>query len=331
MGRNINRRSFIILLICIAVLVTVSGTGDAAKKKVSQQYVLTAAELQLELMSYADRYAATVVQAAEDVERLEFSPEMRRAVVGDVVFSAAAAFTIAADSDPQLALLDMVVMTTLGRMVYRGILAGPHLGDATVPMIAAFEKLERDIWNVASPILDSATARGAAGKDRTFRENNPELSTFSHLRFADFPSKRPDSTLQKKKSGGIFSFGQEHHRAGGADPHLGRDGPSSCRPGCRCSPADLPTSGSPDSPSTPQSRSSEGTSTPLPRFRIVSPRWPSSCPRPSTPNARRPSNRWRGRRILSGTKPSNRFLTKSPRSAGKFSSSLSKRNSGWVA
>ena len=45
-------------------------------------------------------------------------PRSRRALLGDVVYSAAAAFTIAADPEPQVALLDMVVMTTLGRMVY---------------------------------------------------------------------------------------------------------------------------------------------------------------------------------------------------------------------
>ena len=28
------------------------------------------------------------------------------------------------------------------------------LGDATVPVLTAFEKLERDIWTVAAPILD---------------------------------------------------------------------------------------------------------------------------------------------------------------------------------
>jgi hypothetical protein len=191
------------LIIGAAIVVTATA-GHAVKKKKTPDYVLTSAELYLELMSYADRYAATVTQALEDVERLDYSPEVRRAILGDAVFSAASAFTIAADPDPQLALLDMVVMTTLGRMVYQDYWP-EHLGDATLPMIAAFEKLERDIWTVASPVLDSEQQNELRERIEFFREQNPELSTFSHLRFADFPSKRPESTLQKKRGGGIFS------------------------------------------------------------------------------------------------------------------------------
>jgi hypothetical protein len=127
---------------------------QAGKKPKPNAYVMTAAELQLELMSYADRYAAVVTQAIDDVERMDIPPEVRRAILGDVVFSAAAAFTVAADADPQLALLDLVVMTTLGRMVYEDYWP-EKLGDATVPVLTAFEKLERDIWTVAAPILDA--------------------------------------------------------------------------------------------------------------------------------------------------------------------------------
>ena len=103
-------------------------------------------------------------------------PEVRRAILGDVVFSAAAAFTVAADADPQLALLDLVVMTTLGRMVYEDYWP-EKLGDATVPVLTAFEKLERDIWTVAAPILDAGQQQELRERIDAFREDNPELAT----------------------------------------------------------------------------------------------------------------------------------------------------------
>jgi len=186
-----------------AAILMVCGVGHAAKKPKPDVYVLTEAELQLELMSYADRYAAVVAQIIDDVERLGPPPETRRAVLGDMVFSAAAAFTIAADADPQLGLLDMVVMTTLGRVVYEDYWR-PRLGEPANLAIAAFQKLERDIWAVATPILSEDQQQEVRERIETFHADNPELSTFSHLRFADFPSKRSSSTLQKKKSGGIF-------------------------------------------------------------------------------------------------------------------------------
>jgi hypothetical protein len=203
MSRKRFDRQLALTLALGATILMVAGAGHAAKKPKPDVYVLTEAELQLELMSYADRYAAVAAQAIDDVERLGPPPETRRAILGDMVFSAAAAFTVAADPDPQLALLDMVVMTTLGRIVYEDYWR-PRLGDAVEPVVSAFEKLEQDIWTVAAPILDEAQQQELRERIETFHADNPELSTFSHLRFADFPSKRATSTLKKKKSGGIF-------------------------------------------------------------------------------------------------------------------------------
>jgi hypothetical protein len=197
-------RSLSLALALGAAILMVSGVGQAAKKQKPDEYIVTEAELQLELMSYADRYASVAAQALDDVERMGPPPETRRAILGDLVYSAAAAFTIAADPNPQVALLDMVVLTTLGQLVFEDYWR-PRLGAPTEPVIAAFEKLERDIWTVAAPILDEAQQQELRERIETFHADNPELSTFSNLRFADFPSKRASSTLKKKKSGGIFS------------------------------------------------------------------------------------------------------------------------------
>jgi hypothetical protein len=192
-----------VALVLGVVLVLASGSGHAAKKGKTDEYVVTVQELQLELMSYADRYASIAAQALDDVERMAPPPETRRAILGDLVYSAAAAFTIAAEPDPQLALLDLVVMTTMGRLVFEDYWR-PRLGSLTEPVIAAFEKLENDIWTVASPILEVQQQQELRERITAFRAENPDLSTFSNLRFADFPSKRESSTLKKKKSGGIF-------------------------------------------------------------------------------------------------------------------------------
>ena len=204
MARKRINRSLSLGLALGAAILMVSGLGHAGKKQKPDEYVVTEAELQLELMSYADRYAAVVAQVIDDVERLGPPPETRRAIVGDLVYSAAAAFTIAADPEPQLALLDMVVMTTLGRVVYEDYWR-QRLGEPADLVIAAFQKLERDVWGVAAPILSQDQQQELRERIATFHADNPELSTFSHLRFADFPSKRSSSTLKKQKSGGIFA------------------------------------------------------------------------------------------------------------------------------
>ncbi|MBD3872671.1 MAG: hypothetical protein IFK91_07110, partial [Acidobacteria bacterium] len=203
MARKRINRSLSLGLALSAAILMVSGLGHAGKKQKPDEYVVTEAELQLELMSYADRYAAVVAQVIDDVERLGPPPATRRAIVGDLVYSAASAFTIAADPEPQLGLLDMVVMTTLGRIVYEDYWR-PRLGEPADLVIVAFQKLERDVWAVATPILSQDQQQELRERIATFHADNPELSTFSHLRFADFPSKRSSSTLKKQKSGGIF-------------------------------------------------------------------------------------------------------------------------------
>jgi len=204
MLRKRTNRPLTLAMAFSAAILMVSGVGHAAKKQTQETYVVTQAELQLELMSYADRYASVAAQAIDDSERMDPPPETRRAIIADLVYSSAAAFTIAAEADPQLALLDLVVLTTMGRLVFEDYWR-PRLGAPTEPVIAAFEKLERDIWKVAAPILSDEQQAELRERINTFHENNPELSTFSNLRFADFPSKRASSTLKKKKSGGIFS------------------------------------------------------------------------------------------------------------------------------
>lgn len=198
--------SRILVLPVVVALSMQPGTSWAAKKQRQAETVITEAELQLELMSYADRYAASVAQAIDDVERLDPPTETRRVVLGDMVFSAAAAFTTAADPEVDLALLDLVVMTTLGRMVWEDYWR-PRLGAIGDPVIAALTKLESDVWTVAAPILSELQRRELRERIKAFHSANPELSTFSHLRFADFPSRQEGSTLKKSSGpgGGIFS------------------------------------------------------------------------------------------------------------------------------
>ncbi len=201
------RKRFCISLIAILVTVLAGSSADAAKgkgKKGAQDpQAITEAALQADLMSYADRYASIAAQAIDDVERLEPPPNVRRMVLGDLVFSAAAAFTIAADADPQVALLDMVVMATLGRMIFEDHWLPEH-GGYVEPVVVAMTNLEDQAWQIADPILTTTQKAELLERIEAFHIANPELTTFSHLRFADFPSKRASSSLKATSGGGIF-------------------------------------------------------------------------------------------------------------------------------
>lgn len=200
-------RPFRTSLIAILIVVFAISVTHAAKGKkhgsTHDPQAITDAVLQADLMSYADRYASIAAQAIDDVERLEPPPNVRRVVLGDLVFSAAAAFTIAADADPQVALLDMVVMATLGRMIFEDHWL-PEFGGYVEPVVVAMTDLEQEAWQITDPILTATQKAELLERIEAFRIAYPGLTTFSHLRFDDFPSKRASSSLKATSGGGIF-------------------------------------------------------------------------------------------------------------------------------
>lgn len=197
---------FIIVIAALTTVLPVSradAAKDKGKKNAKGPQAITEAALQADLMSYADRYASIAAQAIDDVERLGPPPKMRRMIVSDLVYSAAAAFTIAADADPQIALLDMVVMATLGRIIFEDHWLPEH-GVFVEPVVAAMTQLDEQAWQIADPVLTPAQKTELFERIEAFHIANPELTTFSHLRFADFPSKRESSSLKATSGGGIF-------------------------------------------------------------------------------------------------------------------------------
>jgi len=191
--------------IAVALLTVSVASADEARKKdgAPVEYVITEAELQVRLMRFADRYAGFVAQAIDDVERLQSTPEARREFNAPLVYSTAAAYTIAADGRPQVALLDMVVMTTLGRMVFEEHWR-PRYGASADPVVTALGKLERDIWKMASGILTAKQQTELREGIVSFRREHPELTNFSQTAYNDLPSTGESSALKRKAGGGMF-------------------------------------------------------------------------------------------------------------------------------
>lgn len=185
--------------------------GFAAKKDADKKndYVMTEVALQSELMSYADRFASIMTQSFEDFDTFKPDPETRHFIMGDVVYSMSAVFTIAAEPNPQAALLDMVVLTTLGRMIYEDNMRRKY-GEPVKVIIKGFRQLEADIWAIAAKILSDEQQRELRELILEWRKRNPDQVVYNYIRFSDFAADRKASTLVKKgKTGGMFKSVQE--------------------------------------------------------------------------------------------------------------------------
>jgi hypothetical protein len=206
---DFNRLCQILLSIMLAMVIILSFTDDAcskekSKKKKEESYVMTEAELQAHLMGFADRFAAYISQSFETYDELSPPLESRRVVLKDAVYSMYSAFTIAADADPDAALLDMVVMVTLGRLIYE-----EHwlvkLRPSVKSMAAGFRKAEGEIWDIVAMVLKPDQQQKLLGLIKKWRRNHPNELQFSYLRVSDYAAERAKSKLARIwKPSGIF-------------------------------------------------------------------------------------------------------------------------------
>jgi hypothetical protein len=179
-------------------------SDDVRSQKKEESYVMTEAELQAHVMGFADRFAAYISQGFETFDEQSPPLESRRIVQGDAVYSMYAAFMIAADADPDAALLDMVVMVTLGRLIYEQHWLA-KLGPSVESMVAGFRRAEKDIWQIVGMVLEPDQQRELMGLIEQWRRDNPGELQFSYIRVSDFASERAKSRLARIwKPSGLF-------------------------------------------------------------------------------------------------------------------------------
>ena len=205
----VRRNPFRIIQIILAGMLIFSFTGVAwsAKKEKSPKdpaAVMTEAELQSQVMSYADRFASIISTALGAYDDLAPLAENRRIVLSTVTYAISAAYTIAAESDPDVALLDMVSMVMLGRLIYQAEML--ETKDTQLkPILEGFQKAEKDIWQIAAKVLTPDQQTELSALILTWRRENPRILYFPYIRFSDFAAERRGSKLVRSEKGkGLF-------------------------------------------------------------------------------------------------------------------------------
>jgi uncharacterized membrane protein len=103
---------------------------------------MTQEELQAAVISYADRFIAIVGQAAFKFEKELPTPEARLIASARKVYSLSAVTEIAAGPNPGAALLDLVVTSTLNRLVWENYWRPLVFGTPATIIVDAFKKME---------------------------------------------------------------------------------------------------------------------------------------------------------------------------------------------
>lgn len=148
------------------------------------------AQLREEIERFAYRYAAHLVPLLDSIEDELTTPEQRLKVhkwKSRFVYSLA---EIAHGSDPEVNLLDMVVLTALVRMVSeRRLVPEVFSGDKGQEWLVAVRQSEREIWLVAEKVLDPEQQTTLRELIRDWQTNNPEVDNVTTVRFSNFASE----------------------------------------------------------------------------------------------------------------------------------------------
>ena len=185
-------------------LIVYSSPLQAAEKKNATKdaaTVMTQAELQSQVMAFADRYFSIITSSYTAFEDQTPPTENHKNIMSICTYSISSAFTIAAQSNPVGALLDLTVMVTLGRIIFEEDML-PEYGPQLQPLVNGFSEAERDIWQLVSKMATPAQQQDLRALVSDWRKEHPEILFFPQVRFGDFSTHRAQAG--KKEAGGLF-------------------------------------------------------------------------------------------------------------------------------
>ncbi len=163
-------------------------------------------ELQEAVISYANRFIATIGQAAFQLEEKIPTKQGRLIAASRKVYSISSAAEIAAGPNAGPALLDLVVMTTLNRLVWEFYWRPQVFGMPASIMVDAFKKMEADAWGLAAKVMTSQQLDELFDVIVDWHSHHPDQVAVDYIRFSDFGDlgKKPN-LKQIQKPGGLLA------------------------------------------------------------------------------------------------------------------------------
>jgi hypothetical protein len=164
--------------------------------------------LQTVVMREADQYTAMVAQAVDDLHAKVGTPEARIMAQQWKLQQATAACISASGENPVLNAIDMVVLTTVSRMVVQDYWVGEKFGAMAEPLLDTQRQLETNAWGVAHGVLTPEQRGQLRELILQWRAENPRERNVGAARFSDLVKfMKADAAAQPGKGlGSLFSL-----------------------------------------------------------------------------------------------------------------------------
>ena len=163
--------------------------------------------LQAQVMRFADTYVATVAQACDDVSmKAATNAPLRLSVLRWKLGQATSVYTDATGENPAVNALDILVLTTMARMVVEDYGVQTY-GDTIQPLLDAQCRLETNAWMLAGGVLKPSQQQELRSMIAEWRVKNPNQRYIGPIRFREFISalgKAPPPSTSSPSS--IFSL-----------------------------------------------------------------------------------------------------------------------------
>ena len=126
---------------------------------------------------YIDQRKAFWVTSFEEFQTKKPPKKDRYEVLAMITYSISNGYIIAGESDPDVALLDIFSMVTLGRIIFEE--EGPlRYGKTVQPIIRGFRKAEKDIRKIAAVVLKPDQLGYLMSIIKGWRKENPGLAFY---------------------------------------------------------------------------------------------------------------------------------------------------------
>ncbi len=157
-------------------------------------------QLQASLMAFADRFMSRVEEATNAIQSRTTDPHVRQQAQTAKYYPSLGVVTIAADTDPSAALLDMVAMVTLQNDVWKTWAPQTFGLELAKPLLEAGRDMEGDIWSVAAKVLTDEQQQSLRDLIATWRSEHPNETYVAMVRFDDFMLLRGGDSQRRSRS-----------------------------------------------------------------------------------------------------------------------------------
>ena len=200
--RRFHRGLCSVLMVCMVFLF--GGTSGYAQEKEAAPRI-TREELRHEIMRFSGSSSDRISEAYFKLEERFRTSKARHAALENGLVYSASALDIAIAPNPEVNLLDMVVLVALSRIVVEEYWVPQVFGDEAKILVEVFRREEADIWSIAGKVLTPQQQQELRSSIQAWRKGNPDQVFVEATRFGDFAEIHGKSALAAAaKSGGFL-------------------------------------------------------------------------------------------------------------------------------